>query len=306
MTVPEARVICDSESPDGKRLLTYEVKAHRFILAEINTHRVLSRNYRSSRAVPTHKLIQEVLTAPTMPVFWGKNQPGMQAAVELEDGGRGSERQRAMRYWEAAAHHAAEIAGCMDRIGVHKQIVNRLLEPFLWVHGVISATEWENFFGLRLHKDAQPEFRVLSDAMFSAGSNSTPTLLKPGEWHLPYVRGYLDDRDLLPPGNRQGLTPHEQMLRISAARCARVSYKSFDTDKPSAVEEDLKLFDKLMGAQPFHASPTEHQATPDSMAEIDFMPFWENRKEHGNFTGWRQFRKMIPGEAVAPLPAAYT
>lgn len=284
-----AEVICDSISEAGKRLTTFQITCHRFILAEINTHRVLSRNYRSSRAVPAVKLIEEVRTNPAMPVFWGKNQPGMQAAEELT----GEELDATKGMWMRAAERAAYWAENMSvNMHLHKQTANRVLEPFLWVHGVISATEWDNFFGLRLHKDAQPEFRALAEAMWRAWNESTPQALALGQWHLPYITHYApfvgNDHDV---------------IKQSVARCARVSYKPFDADRPSTLAEDLALYDKLLGAQPIHASPAEHQATPDQFSKE--YGDWDEPQSHGNFVGWKQFRKSVAGEEKAPLPEGF-
>jgi len=285
-----AKVICDSISTPGYRLTTFEITCHRFILAEINTHRVLSRNYRSSRAVPSEKLIEEVRTNPAMPVYWGKNKPGMQAKEELSP----EERDYAKRAWLDAATRAVDSAELLAAGGLHKQIANRVLEPFLWVHGVVTATEWANFFGLRLHKDAQPEFRVLAEAMWRAYGESKPRPMAVGQWHLPYTDQY-----------EFHIGFGHDIIKQSVARCCRVSYKPFDSDKPSTLAEDLALYYKLVGAQPMHASPLEHQATPDYYENHGTSVHWAHGEQHGNFDGWRQYRKMLPGESRAPLPEEY-
>lgn len=330
-----AEVIADSISPEGKRLTTFKLRYPKFIHGEFMTHRVISRNASSSRAVPTARLIEEVRSDAlrAAPVFWGKNQKGMQATEELSSATHGpfyerndvSELTYAKEIWGQAAYHASRYAELLSEHGVHKQIVNRLLEPFSHINVVASATEWSNFFGLRLHKDAQPEMRFLAREMWFAQDTSRPRKLSPGEWHLPFVAEIepmsdikrnprctcpLPYRAIVPevheescPVVQQGLTPQEQMIRISVARCARVSYESFETGKRSTVEEDLKLYSRLVGAQPLHASPAEHQATPDTSS--DKLDSWRHLHEHGNFVGWRQHRKMLRGEAVAPLPAEF-
>ena len=203
----------------------------------------------------------------------------------------------------------------MAAAGAHKQIVNRLLEPFSHVNVVASATEWGNFFGLRLHADAQPEIRALAEAMWLAKEASVPRLLLPGEWHLPFVReedlvaamGF--SRDSMQAGHWFGrfVEPQEVLLYVSTGRCARVSYESFESGKPSTIEEDVRLFLRLLGQSPVHASPAEHQATPDGWWEGSALKARGYREpaQHGNFVGWRQHRKMIPGEACAPLPEGY-
>jgi thymidylate synthase ThyX len=298
-----AQIICDSINESGQRLTTFAITFHRFVLAEFNTHRVFSRNFRSSRAVPTKKLIEEVRSDElrAAPVFWGKNQKGMQAVEELT----GDELTTVKLLWKSAARHAASQAELMAELGAHKQIVNRLLEPFLYVHGVVTSTEWLNFFGLRLDAAAQPEIKKLAELMWAAYKRSEPDKLFTGCWHLPYV----ETADFQALGEEDGICcdASSPAIKVSVARCARVSYTSFETGKRSTVEEDLKLYDRLLAMQPVHASPAEHQATSDRRKTVgpigEMWEDWEYPEQHANFIGWRQFRKMLPGEACAPLPA---
>lgn len=299
----DAKVILDSISPAGKRLASMQITAHRWILAEINTHRVLSRNYRSSRAVPVRRLLEEVRANPAEPVEWRKNQAGMQAGALMTE----AEADVAKSIWlsgaDAAAWHAERLAGASD---LHKQWANRGLEPYLYVHGIITATEWDNFFALRAHPAAQPEFRVLAEKMQAALKASTPKLLRQGEWHLPYI----DDQDwaYYPPDIIEGGDGYDfdqavdNLIKVSVARCARVTNKVFDADRRSYHGEDIALHDKLL--KDTHMSPFEHQATPDywenpapEVSPLDFG--WHHPELHGNFTGFIQYRKTIPGEAVA-------
>lgn len=267
----EARVIEDSISEAGKRITTLQVKFQRFILPEFNTHRVFSRNFSSSRAIPTDKLIGQVRNDPALPVHWGKNQPGMQAHEELDEPTKFATQE----FWKECARQAASNATVMSKMGVHKQLVNRLLEPFMWVTGIVTSTEWDNFFGLRDHEDAQPEIRELAIQMKEAIDTSAPFLLSHGQWHLPYVT--IDEK--------LGIEDNDLLRNISAARCCRVSYLKHDGTKAS-VEEDLKLCDRLIGAVPLHASPFEHQARPTYYADAP----------SGNFYGWIQNRKLIEKE----------
>lgn len=262
----EAKVIEDSVSDSGKRITTLQVKFHRYILPEFNTHRVFSRNFSSSRAIPTNKLIQQVFKEYAEPVHWGKNQPGMQAAEELG----GLNKENAKDVWRMAAVAAAGYARMMSEIGAHKQIVNRIIEPFLYANGIVTSTEWDNWFELRAHEDAQPEIHELALRMREVINASTPKLLKQSEWHLPYIS--YEERETMDTTLLQ---------KISAARCCRVSYLKHDGTEPN-VEEDLKLFDRLAGAVPLHASPLEHQATPMQNKTLS----------SGNFIGWTQFRKL--------------
>lgn len=275
-----AKIIEDSVSSTGVRITTMQVKFHRFILPEFNTHRVFSRNFSSSRAIPTKKLLEQVKSDPAMPLHWGKNQAGMQAKEELDS----ITMERAKEQWSIAAVSAAEHAEKLAELGAHKQIVNRIIEPFLWANGIVTSTEWDNWFELRAHEDAQPEIHALATAMKDALDGSQPSQLEAGAWHLPYVSpSERNDEYFQQPGN------DDLLLKISAARCCRVSYLKHDGSSPN-IEEDLALFDRLAGAVPLHASPLEHQATPD--IKVGESTQWAQPHLHGNLRGWIQYRKV--------------
>ena len=180
----KATVIADSvHHVTGTRITTFELVYPRFIHSEFMTHRVFNRNASSSRAIPTSKFIEQVRNEPVMPSHWGKNQKGMQAFEELSP----MEIKDAEFIWENAASAAAVYAEQLRRGQVHKQIVNRILEPFTHIRVVVTSTSWANFYGLRDHEDAQPEIRELAQAMRKAHNESTPRALPQGEWHLPYI-----------------------------------------------------------------------------------------------------------------------
>jgi len=283
MTI-EAQVITDSIAPTNKRITTLQLKYPRFIHSEFMTHRVFSRNASSSRAIPVAKMIEQVRNNPAMPIHWGKNQPGMQAKEEMDSISAADARTS----WRLAARDAASHAEYMMELGAHKQVANRILEPFQHIHVVVTATEWDNFFELRAHEDAQPEIHELAIQIRAAMDASTPVLLQPGEWHLPYVFG--EERNT----ERSGLDV-ETLRKVSAARCCRVSYLRHDGNY-STIAEDLALCDRLIGARPLHASPFEHQATPDALEPHPYSEGatqWECPDLHGNFVGWIQHRKLI-------------
>ncbi len=272
----EVKVIEDSISEAGDRLTTLQLKYQRMIHSEFMTHRVFSRNASSSRAIPVKKMIAQVWNDPAMPVHWGKNQAGMQAYGELY----GLKCKTAIGLWKLAAKGACVIAWGMTKVGLHKQVANRILEPFQYIHVVVTATEWTNFFALRDHEAAAPEIRNLAREMKWQIEGSFPRRLRRGEWHLPYV------------------TSEEAWVlgtiiasKVSAARCARVSYLKHDGEK-SSVTEDLDLYQRLVGSMPIHASPVEHQATPDTPDGNH----WEHPELHGNFKGWIQNRKMVESD----------
>lgn len=284
MTI-SAQIIADSISSNGVRITTMQLRYPRFIHAEFMTHRVFSRNASSSRAIPVAKMIEDLRRDPAMPVFWGSNKPGMQAGDELT----GIELHRVRGYWRQAMEDAIHHAESMLHFGLHKQIANRILEPWAHINVVVTATDWENFFQLRRHKDAQPEIHELADRMYLAMHMSTPVALQSGDWHLPYVneRGYVPST----------VNPDwiETLKHVSVARCARVSYLTHD-GRETTVQEDAALYDRLIGSIPLHASPAEHQATPDAK---DNHGNWLKPELHGNFNGFVQYRKTLPGEFTA-------
>lgn len=280
-----ATVIQDSISPDLKRLVSLEVCFPRFILAEVNTHRALSRNYRSSRAVPVTTLIEEVRTSPFVPLSFAKNKSGMQGGEPLD----GVLARQAESAWRDAAQAAVDHAEFLADLGVHKQLANRVIEPFLYVHGVISATEWENFFNLRCHPDAQPEFQELAYAIKDAMDKSDPverghlTTLRNHEadWHLPYVTE-MERRNY----------SLAKLLRMSAARCAWVSYKPFDQSDATDMQKVTRTFAKLVGT-PMHASPMEHVAAPYSV----LLPGYDRPSNFNRWTQWRHVLEAHHGQA---------
>lgn len=284
-----AKIIADSITHAGARLTTMQLRYPRFIHAEELTHRLLSsgteivlpdglmydrdlsRNASSSRAVPVPRLIQDVLDDTAMPIHWGKNQPGMQAREEHDAEvviGFGSDDfvyGTPVEAWCKARDKAITMAKAFHDAGYHKQVVNRLLEPFSHINVIVSATEWDNFFQLRLHPDAQPEIHQLAQRMLAAMEDSEPRRLGTGEWHLPYLK----------TEDRIGRTLQEQ-IQISGARCARVSYWTHD-GKETDPAADMALAADLWNSG--HYSPFEHQATPLS-------------GQHGNFKDWIQARHV--------------
>lgn len=263
-----AKVIAHSVSKfHDKPIITLQLRYPRFIHSELMTHRDFSRNASSSRAIPTPKMIEQVRNDPAMPVHWGKNQPGMQAFEEVHPADIAIARQ----LWLQGAQEAADLAEDMNQLGLHKQVINRILEPFQMISVIVTATEWDNFFDLRRHKDADPTIKALADAMWDAIQGSTPRVLEDFEWHLPYVT---DDE--------RAAFDWAVLVKVSAARCARVSYLTHDGENPS-IEKDLALYERLVGSRPLHASPIEHQALP-SEKETD---------RWGNFNGWIQNRKLV-------------
>ena len=298
-----AIIVADSISPDGIRLTTFQLRYWRPIHSELMTHRVFSRNAGSSRARPSERIIQQVRDEPWGPIHWGLNQAGMQANQELPEPYKSD----AKHFWKRAANMAADAAEVFVSMNTHKQIVNRLLEPFTYIDVLVTATDFANWFALRDHPAAQPEIQELARLMKFASDESIPKELHGGQWHLPYIteedwkaaEKYCQigriTRDM--PSYKEKLAV---VLKISTARCARVSYKAFDGNV-APIEKDLELYDQLLGSQPMHASPAEHQATPDQLSQyLEGTPKveWEKPNLHGNFRGWIQYRKTLPNEYV--------
>lgn len=294
MTTISARVIKDSRcAVSGKRITTLLLRYPRFIHAELMTHRVFSRNASSSRAIPVERMIEDILADTAMPIHWGANQKGMQADEECTNLVMGEFNTRSREdAWLFARDQAIKVAGAFHRAGYHKQVVNRLLESFMHINVLVTATEWENFLALRDHKAAEPHMQMLARATNQAMAESVPLLLMEGQWHLPWVEHADWERiraeNMADHGTEWSIdSPLGTLIKISVARCARLSYNNFD-GKVSTTAEDLALYNKLVGEQPIHASPAEHQATPD--------PWCREQPKWGNFRFWKQYRKFLPGE----------
>jgi len=274
-----ARILLDSISPLRARLTTMEVRYPRFIHSEMMTHRAFSRNSASSRAVPIKKMIAAVREEPAMPIFWGKNQSGMAAREAIV----GDARVRAETEWRRALDNALETVERLSssEIDLHKQLVNRIIEPFAWITVIITATEWANFFTQRCHADAQPEIARIAELMLASYRASAPRLAGIGDWHLPLIQE--DERGL-----DTGI-----LCKLSVARCARVSYLTHAGKRDR--ERDVELYERLLeGGANGHWSPFEHVATP--LEEGDAVC--------GNVRGWKQFRKFFPDEQAATFPVA--
>lgn len=277
---PSSKIICDSVSESGHRLTTMEVTFHRYVLSEMNTHRVFSRSSASSRAIPVVKQIRKIVDDPAWPLSWPAEQKGMQGGDELSEESLNSVKED----WEIARDDMVTIAGRLVREGLHKSVINRLLEPFLYHTAIVSATCWENFFIQRCSPLAQPELRACAELMKDEYWKSTPKLIKEGEWHLPYIQedelNVIDDIDL---------------IKISSARCARVSYLTQDGIRD--VSEDLALYHRLVSADPSHYAPFEHVSSPDLDNVHTVNPkstsLHLTLPKYGNFIGWKQYRIQV-------------
>lgn len=299
-----AKIVADSISSGGIRITTFELEYPRFIHAEFMTHRMFSRNAASSRAIPVAEAIRLIIANTAMPIHWGKNQPGMSAKEECNSKVTSSwwpipySREGV---WSLVRDYTIVAAKAFSEAGYHKQIVNRLLEPFSHIKVVCTATEYDNFFWLRRHPDAQPEIQELAEQMWKAREASTPRTLESGWWHVPYFEnGYWSprhsDEDTAPGENMSTL---EDAIAISASCCAQVSYRRLD----DSLEKARDIYKRLVESKPVHASPFEHQATPVAHTDHGVTDYYNHdgithRDRNGipwsgNFKGWIQNRQLI-------------
>lgn len=310
-----AKVVADSVSKKGKRITTFEIEYPRFIHSELMTHRMLSKNSSSSRAIPIAKMLEQIEDNMATPLYWGKAKSGMQATEEVLE----FEKVKSKANWKRAFNYTKERVSNMSKDGLHKQVPNRLLEPFQMMKVVITGTEWDNFFNLRIHPDAQPEICKLAYEMYKAMQDSKPYNLKSGEWHLPYVNiGWSICGEIAYTDESFNVITLDEAIKLSAASCAAVSYRT----ECMTLEKAEKIFDMLIKAEVVHSSPFEHLATPivevwdktgdtfdvfinkeKSKNVVRFMETWEDGITHvnkqgelcsGNLVGWIQYRHLLP------------
>jgi hypothetical protein len=286
----DAKIIADSICNDN-RLTTMQLTHPRIVHSEFNTHCAFARNASSSRAIPFKKSVQKVMEDPFIPEHWGINQSGMQSVEELT----GEKREKAIAKWlearDEAVRIATEMADTTD-LNIHKQIVNRLIEPWSWITVCVTgdSAAWSNYFALRCHPDAQPDIQKQAYMAQKEYFTSTPKVLKIGEWHAPYIRNeeISDIADWLQKEEESFLAHFNDIpaiVQIATGRCARTSYLTQEGIRD--FSEDIKLHDRLRYHTPLHASPFEHvcQATGDNT-------------KHGKYTGWKAYRHMLEGEYV--------
>lgn len=311
-------ILKDSVSDTGYRMVTFELEYMRYIHAEIMTHRMLSKNCSSSRAIPVNKMLEQIEKNMAVPVYLGKNKSGMQAVEEVEN------KNTVLDLWESSYKQTRKVVEELLGLGLHKQIANRLTESYQMMKVVVSATDWDNFFNLRFEKDAQPEFLLLASKMYAAMQESRPRLLRAGEWHLPYVEisqsenpedTYYFYYDVDTSGTETDGCMYEveltleEAIKRSVASCASVSYRT-ESLSPRACED---IHNMLIHSGVVHASPFEHQGTPmkvcrwsmdgsSDMNLVDDVETWEDGITHmkrtgdlcsGNLTGFIQHRHLI-------------
>lgn len=297
------RIVADSVDPSDVRLTTFLVTYQRFIHSELMTHRDFSRNSASSRAIPAKKLQQMVETDPAMPIFWGLERKGMQADEELPEDVRSYVKARWLQARDQMLAVARELSDlgtvCPEwaGLGLHKQLVNRLIEPWMKITVLITATRFDNFFHLRCHRAAMPEIQRLAVLMREARRASVPVKMRNGDWHLPFIRPDDEEELCRPNGGPSGEEHRDHpLVRVSVGRCARLSYLTHDGVRAPA--EDIALAARLEHAdqpdEPGHWSPFEHQA----VVSLTYPP------RPSNLDGfWVQNRKLYARENFIQDPA---
>lgn len=265
----KAAIIADSVSPLGQRLTSLELTFHRFILAEFNKHRKFTNSAASSRAIPFVTTLKQVMVDPAIPLRFPHEQPGMSGGDEVNMSNE------AKQLWLVGRTRAADVAIQMSDLKVHKSVVNRLIEPYMWISMIVTSTEWDNFFNQRIAGGVQPEMEELAKQMRAALQASAPTAVDYREWHLPY----LTEAELNP--YRSDLND-EARRQLSVARCAGVSYNRLG--KIREMAKDFALYERLLNASPPHWTPFEHVATPASNPR---------KRPKGNFDGWHQLRHIL-------------
>jgi hypothetical protein len=262
---------------------------------------MFSKNAASSRAIPIEKMIDQIQENPAMPTHWGKNQAGMSANEELdnwqqkerEDGLIRTDMGQAKNIWIDARDSSIKFVQQLNDIGLHKQIANRILEPWFHIRIILSGTDFENFFALRVHKDAHPDLQKLAGLMLDQYNASEPTSIKAGGWHIPFG-DKIDEEKLMLAINNMNIDYHwalgntnlvieKYKEKIAIARCARISYLNYEGKDD--YEADIKLCDRLFKNTPKHLSPTEHVAESQ-----------DNNERIGNFCGWKQYRYFFPDQ----------
>jgi hypothetical protein len=267
------QILADSLHPEGDRLVSFIAKFPRVILPQVLTHRAFSRNTASQRAIPLRRQIRETLADPYVPRTFASNRAGMSAGEPLS-----STRQRLARAtWYLAMYAAVAATVVLHLLGVHKQWAARLLFPFQHCRMLISSSMpgLENFLKLRDADDAQPEIADLARDLREALTASRPRPLAFGQAHLPFpTPGTLDlDTELM----------------VNTARAARLSYDRVSGEGPASVEDDRRLFQKLLGGDSgkIHGSAFEHSAIvvprQFSSGHRNFSPGWQQYRELAEF-----------------------
>lgn len=303
MSQTSAIILKDSINKYGNRLTTFRLTYPRIILAEVNTHKIHSKNTSSSRAIPVKENIERILNNPFVPSQWVKNSRGMYSLDHIDNN-----LEDIKNLWLKANYLMGHIAQDLVKYELHKQYANRLLEPFMYVDTILTGTDFDNFFYLRTAEDAQPEIQELANCMYDEYSKSTPYLLNYGEWHVPYIDTIREADNLFYSVNDQ-MIDVDIAIKISISCCGQVSYRKLNT----SIEKALEIYNKFINGPKLHGSVFEHTSTPFSDAEYsarmkaknllfnelgnDISSFdLEKILYKRNLKGWTQYRTLIPND----------
>lgn len=311
-TTINAQIVAHSVNEQGDELISVLATFPRIILAEVNTHRMLSKNTSSSRAIPFHKMVETIQNDPFIPIAWQKGHSGMQGNEYHT--GDAAERFCPNNWLRARDRAILEANHLHDNIGVTKQLCNRLLEPFMWTTMLITGPKsgWDNFFHLRCpayeyggitfksQKDCYNNFLInhpedlpylpkteldwlkankgqaeihmmaLAECIWDAVNESTPKVLKAGEWHIPFEDTIADVRYW-----GTGVPQTMDMVKVSVAMAARTSYTVVGEEKEVNYEAMIGLHDRLLAWDPPHSSPLEHCAK--AMFEDEYKLFHKGK-----------------------------
>ncbi len=278
----KAKIVQDSSLPTGERLLTFSVMYGRLIHSELLRHRAASHSVKSSRAIPTHKYRAEVMENIYVPVKFGTKKKGMQAGEPTF-----LTKFYGEKIWKLSSKFACFFHWMMEKFGIHKEVANRVLEPYVWVEETITveADALKEIANLRVHDDAQEDVRRIVEEMVYEMDRSTPVELNQGQWHVPYVVRRQVENEMIYTDNNGNKLTLDQAIVCSAARCARSSYANHDNSM-SSYDKDIGLAKQLVGSEPMHLSPFEHQARP-------FTDDTEKSQYSSNFRNFFQQRKAI-------------
>jgi len=278
----KAKIVQDSSLPTGERLLTFSVMYGRLIHSELLRHRAASHSVKSSRAIPTHKYRAEVMENIYVPVKFGTKKKGMQAGEPTF-----LTKFYGEKIWKLSSKFACFFHWMMEKFGIHKEVANRVLEPYVWVEETITveADALKEIANLRIHDDAQEDVRRIVEEMVYEMDRSTPVELNQGQWHVPYVVRRQVENEMIYTDNNGNKLTLDQAIVCSAARCARSSYANHDNSM-SSYDKDIGLAKQLVGSEPMHLSPFEHQARP-------FTDDTEKSQYSSNFRNFFQQRKAI-------------
>lgn len=121
----------------------------------------------------------------------------------------------------------------------------------------IDTSNWSEEKWLSLNK-GQAEIHImdLAEKIYDAVNESTPEILSPGQWHIPFM-SKIDSSKLK---SLSGKDITEEMVKISTALSARTSYTVVGEEKEINYENMINLHDRLLNQDPPHSSPFEHCA----------------------------------------------